>query len=260
MTSTASASFWGQTVRNRRRTADIGLCVERAGPRVVDNAVCYTVVFVARGDRRILHGGELWAGNHLLSDIVHRNLAPHLRRLETRPVHRRRVGQDAVQFAGERLSQGIALMTAGRTAVPVVVERRLAVIQPGNLLRPEDLLLGSVINPVRDILMVQLAEAQDARLARVVGIVSRITVSAIGTRSDKAVGYSTRRIDVGIAGATTAALTLGAAVPVALHRSEVKGGINCSAGYAAVDRIERQTDVDGDVLRCRIVCVGTAIA
>src|SRR5450631_1219610 len=103
----------------------------------------------------------------------------------------------------ECLSQRIALMTAGRTAIPVVVARRLAVIQVGNLLRPEDFLLRSVINPVLDILFVQVTEAEDALLARVARIVGRITVSAIGARSDKAVGYSARRIDVGIAGATT---------------------------------------------------------
>src|SRR3974390_1245008 len=105
-------------------------------------------------------------------------------------------------------------MTAGRTAVPVIVDRRLAVIQLGNFLRPEDFLLRSVVNPVLDILGVQLTEAEDARLARVVRIVVRIAVSAIGARSDKAVGDSIRRIDVGIAGATTAAFTLGATVPV----------------------------------------------
>src|SRR5262249_56364213 len=97
-------------------------------------------------------------------------------------------------------------MTASRTTVPVVVFWRLAVIQVGNLLRPEDLLLGSVINPVLDILEVQLAEAEDSLLARVARIVCRTTVSAIGARSDKAVGYSACRIDVVIAGATTAAL------------------------------------------------------
>ena len=85
-------------------------------------------------------------------------------------------------------------------------------------------------------------------------------MSAIGARSDKAVGYSTFRIDVGIAGATTTALTLCATVPVAFHCSEVIWGINCRAGYAAVHRIERQTDVDGDVLRRRIVFGGAAIA
>src|SRR6516164_6930998 len=123
-------------------------------------------------------------------------------------------------------------MTAGRTAVPVVVERRHAIIQIGNLLGPEDLLLGPVINPVLDILNVQLAEARDGLVARVARICSvTYTVSAIGARSDKAVGYSTRRIDVVIAGATTAALTLGATVPVAFDRSEVEGGINRRTGH-----------------------------
>src|SRR5262249_37309270 len=113
-------------------------------------------------------------------------------------------------------------MAAGRTAVPVVVERLLAVIQLGNFLRPEDFLLGPVINPVLDVLVVQVTQAEDPLLARVRRIVGRIAVSAIGARPDKAVGYSTRRIDVGVAGAPTAAFTLGAAVPIALHCREVK--------------------------------------
>src|SRR5262249_53887434 len=159
--------------------------------------------------------------NHPLGDIVHRNLAPHLRGLETLPVHRRRVRQNAIQFAAERLSQGIGLMTASRTTIPVVEFRRLAVIQVGNLLRPEDLLLRSVINPVLDILVVQLAELEDALLAGVARIVCRATVSAIGARPNKAVGYSTCRIDVVIAGATTTALALGATIPVAFHCREV---------------------------------------
>src|SRR5262249_28816191 len=131
--------------------------------------------------------------------------------------------------------------------VPVVVERLLAVIECSDLLRPEDLLLGSVINPVLDILFVQLAEAEDGLMAAVITV--KTAVSAIGARSDKAVGYSTGRIDVVIAGATPAALTLGATIPVALH-----------AAHTAVGRIEWQTDVDGDVLRRRTVCGGAAIA
>ena len=116
MTLTALASVGVRQFKDGRSSdADIGVCIEGAGPRVVDDVVFHTVVQVAAGDRRVLHGRKLRARNHSAGDIVHRNLAPHLRGLETRPVHRRRVGQDAVQFAGERLSQGIALMTAGGT-------------------------------------------------------------------------------------------------------------------------------------------------
>jgi hypothetical protein len=60
----------GQTVRSRRRarlTADIGVCIERAGPRVVDNPVLHTVVSVARVDRRVLHGRKLPGRNHPFS-------------------------------------------------------------------------------------------------------------------------------------------------------------------------------------------------
>ena len=85
-------------------------------------------------------------------------------------------------------------------------------------------------------------------------------MSAIGARSDKAVGYGAGRIDIGIAGAAAPALALGAAVPVAFHRREVKGRIHCRARHAAVDRIERKTDVDGDVLRRRIVRARAAVA
>ena len=87
-------------------------------------------------------------------------------------------------------------------------------------------------------LVVQLAEAEDALLACVARIIGRSYRLRHRSRSNKTVDDSTYRIDVVIAGATTSALTLGATVPVAFHCLEVKGRINCSAGYATVGRIE----------------------
>ena len=96
--------------------------------RIVNDAVGDAIKCIA--GRSSLAGREVLfgRGDDTAGQILHDDLAPHLRRLEPRPVDRRRVGQDAIELIAELLREQVALTAAGRAAVPVVILRRRAVI------------------------------------------------------------------------------------------------------------------------------------
>ena len=128
---------------------------ELAGARIVDHAVDHAVGGIAGGHRRgrglVSFAEEIGRADQ----ILHHDLAPHLRRLEPRPVHRRGIGEDAVELRTELLRQHIALPPARRAAVPIVVDGLRSVIGPlATRLGEEDLLLHPVADEVVDELQV----------------------------------------------------------------------------------------------------------
>ena len=125
--------------------------------RVIDDAVGDAVKCIA--GRSSLAGREVLfgRGDDTAGQILHDDLSPHLRRLEPRPVDRRRAGQDAIELIAELLREQVALTAAGRAAIPVVIQRRPAVIGFSEGFREKDLLLDAVAAPVLDVLHVVCA-------------------------------------------------------------------------------------------------------
>src|SRR5215471_118443 len=72
----------GQAVLRRsvRRSADVGRGVEGAGAGIVDDAIAHSIRGIARLDGRSANLGELGRSNGAADQILHGDLAPHLRR------------------------------------------------------------------------------------------------------------------------------------------------------------------------------------
>src|SRR5262249_61820617 len=119
------------TGRSSTRHADQGRGVgtEAASARIIDDAVDDAVTGITGRNRRFGGVGELPIRDGgcrayvlRMDQIFYGDLAPHLRSGEPLPVYRWRVGQNAVELIAELLCKLVALTTAGRAAVPVVVD------------------------------------------------------------------------------------------------------------------------------------------
>ena len=205
----------GQAILRRRvrRAADVRLGAELAGARILDDAVGDAVGGIAGLDGRGRGLRELRGRDRPTCQLLHGDLAPHLRGLESRPVDRRRIGQDALELIAELLCQQISLAPAGRAAVPVIVGRAHAVIGLGDRLRQQHLLLDAVADEIVDELQIVSPVGIDAGLAipaAVAKVVAGRNVAAVHGRQHRGTG----RRD---AGTSAAADTLRATVPGALH-------------------------------------------
>ncbi len=232
--SIASASAGVRQVRICRRAgrpADVRRGAELARPRIVDHPVGHPVGGVARRYGRRGRLIQLGRGDRPADEVLHDDLAPHLRRLEAGPVDRRRVRQNAVELAGELLGEQIALAPAGRAAVPVVVGRLLRVVRPRDRLREKDLRLDRIADEVLDELEVVGAVQVDTGLAVEVGS----PMAGVGARADVAGIHRPGNGQVARAPAATDAL--GPAVPCAFHPAS-----------PPIGGVEREADADVDVL------------
>ena len=121
---------------------------------------------------------------------LHHDLTPHLRGLESRPIDRRRIGENPVELLGQFLREYVALPSAGRAAVPVVVRGLHRVVGLCDRLGKQDLLLHSVTNEIVDELVVVSAVRIDAGFAvaaAVAGVAARPHIARIdGTVDGKA--------------------------------------------------------------------------
>ena len=212
-----------------RGAADVGRRAEVAGAWVIDDAVGHAVSRIARGDGGRGRLVELRRRNRPAEQILHHDLPPHLGGLKARPVDRGRVGEDTVELLPQLLREQIPLPPAGRAPVPVVVRGRDAVVGARDHFRQHHLLLDRVADEVVDELQVVRAVLVHTGFAVAAGVA--------GVRSGPDITGIHRRRDVHVAGTSTAADALRAAVPGALN-----------AARAAVQRIERQAGTDIDVL------------
>src|SRR5262249_40313736 len=153
--------------------------------------------------------------------------------LKARPVDRGRVREDALELRPEFLGEEIALPSAGRAPVPVVVRGRHPVVVVRGQLGEQDLLLDPVANEVVDELEVVGAVLVHSGLAIAAG------VARVGPRAD--VAGVDRRVHGQAPGASAATDSLRPAVPRALDTAR-----------SSVDGIERQTDANVDVLLRRL--------
>ena len=205
-----------------------------AGAWIVNKAVRDAIKGVARcnslGGREVLFAGR----DHATDQILHDDLAPHLRGLEPCPVHRWGTCQNAVEFVGQFLSEDVTPAATGRTAVPVVVFRRRAVVVPGRLLREQDFLDEAYPAPVVEVLKIVRA-VEIYSLFAAAGGIRGAGVAAIGGRrgGGNAVGGVRGRG----ARASAAAARYCSPVPAALV-----------AAGSAINRIRRQFRRDTDVL------------
>ena len=102
--------------------------IEVALARIVDDAVDHAVKSIARLDRRRSHRRKLGLRDRRSDIQVHDKLGPELGRDEAVPIKRRRAREDSVVILGEPLRFHPSLSPARRTAVPISVILRLAVI------------------------------------------------------------------------------------------------------------------------------------
>src|SRR6516162_11942815 len=102
--------------------------IEVALARIVDDAIDHAVKSIARLDGCRSHGRKLGLRDRRSDIEVHDNLRPELGRDEAVPIERRRASEDAVVILREKLRFDPSLSPARRTAVPIGVILRLAVI------------------------------------------------------------------------------------------------------------------------------------
>src|SRR6516164_2353978 len=108
--------------------------IEVALARIVDDAIDHAVESIARLDGCRSHGRKLGLRDGRSDIEVHDKLRPDLSRNEAVPVKGRCAGEDPVVILWEHLRFHPPLSSARRTAIPIRVILRLAVVGPDDRL------------------------------------------------------------------------------------------------------------------------------